>query len=464
MSRRATGPRPRLSSCWIALLMMPGFAWSQTFAPMTKPVKKSGVVSTTVERDDIVSLQLRFGVMDLKPDDFLVITAEDDNNASQRMDVDDLVVWDRLTAWFNGNSVKVDLHWFNHEVAPQIAIANVYTSEIYAQFLDLEKSRYTDKDACSLTDRRIPTRDDRMGRLMPVGCTGFIMSNGTYLTAGHCNYPVVGSQTGNWMQIMQLNVPFSYPNGQPRHPPPEYQFPVLQASINTQSGPPVPGHDWLVYDCGPNSNTGLTPIQAGNFFRGRQIGELSSDARINITGFGSDNQPPGSSGAFNARSQSLQVATGFFLTQLATSALNNQIRYIVDTEGGNSGSPVIVNGTDHTIAIHTDGLCQTQGFNVGTSFNLAALATAINQQPIRNQPTRTIAYLDGGTLAGADSDGTYFKPFANLTGWWINSVVHATLVVTPGDYGYETLNGSLSFSPGLQVIVPKGRVSFWPRR
>ena len=137
------------------------------------------------------------------------------------------------------------------------------------------------------------------------------------------------------------------------------------------------GNDWAVFQVLPNTQTGLMPIDAqGAAFT---VSNTASPSTVRITGFGVDGPPPrfGNPPPRNADNQTQQTHTGT-LTENSGGPNAGTLRYAVDTQGGNSGSPVIVEGTDTTIGIHTNGGCGTSGgTNAGTSFRNQALWNAI---------------------------------------------------------------------------------------
>ena len=92
-----------------------------------------------------------------------------------------------------------------------------------------------------------------------------------------------------------------------------------------------------------------------------------------------DGPPPnfGAGGPRDTTNQTQQTHVGTLSTNTG-GANSGTLRYNVDTQGGNSGSPVIVEGGNVAIGIHTNGGCtSTGGTNAGTSFRNQALWTAI---------------------------------------------------------------------------------------
>ena len=204
---------------------------------------------------------------------------------------------------------------------------------------------------------RIASNDPRSGRLLPIGCTGWLINDcqTCALTAGHC--------TGN-ISVLQFNVPLSNPNGSLNQPPASDQYAVDAASVISNGGQGV-GNDWAYFGTFPNSVTGLTAAQAagGTFTLAAPPGSTAGND-IRITGFGSDN---------GTANQTQQTHVGPLVV------LNgNQVGYVTDTTGGNSGSPVIHEQTGNAIGIHTHGGCGAGGGNNnGTQSTHPALQNAL---------------------------------------------------------------------------------------
>jgi hypothetical protein len=122
----------------------------------------------------------------------------------------------------------------------------------------------------------------------------------------------------------------------------------------------------------------------------------------------------------------------------------------VDTEGANSGSPIIWNSRNLTIGIHTDGACtQTGGENSGTSFEHNALENALAGFPGIN-----VVYVDNGMPLLATENGTIFRPFDTVTEA-VNAVVAGgTISIVRGMY-----NEAITISKAMTLSAPVGPVS-----
>jgi hypothetical protein len=226
---------------------------------------------------------------------------------------------------------------------------------------------------CGENDDRVASNNPRVGRLMPVSCTGWLIDHGLLLTAGHC---ALGQ-----MEIIEFNVEPSQANGTPVPSKVRDVYRVMGDSIVTQST--GLGNDWAIFRVLPNTETGLLPHAAqGATF---QLSFTENPANVRITGFGVDGPPPKFGAGWRARrnttSQTQQTHVGT-LTENTGGPNSGTLHYDADTQPANSGSPVIIDGGNVAIGIHTNGACtRTAGTtNAGTSFRNQALWTAITQE------------------------------------------------------------------------------------
>ena len=261
--------------------------------------------------------------------------------------------WQDTSAYFNGDSVLVELLAHQNTGENRLMLRNAIAGP--AQPLSTDS-------ICGPTDDRVLSNDGLVGRNQPTGCTSWMINdcNHCMLTAGHC--------AGSGLQVVEFNVPLSTSSGSLQQPGPQDQYAVDPASLQTNGGLGV-GNDWAYFGVFANSTTGLTPHQSN----GMQAFDLVTPPAvtgqsIRITGNGSTSSP---------------VSPTWYLVQKTHagpyfSFAGTTIRYTTDTTGGNSGSPVIVDGTNQAIGIHTHGGCSsTGGANSGTGSNLAALQTAL---------------------------------------------------------------------------------------
>jgi V8-like Glu-specific endopeptidase len=371
---------------------------------------------------------------------------------SQTLGAAQLADWAHTSAAFNGDTVRVEL---------LLAAGDSHVSVVVKRlFAFSNEVAPTDGSACcggtsgpkSLCgpDNRVASTDNRAGRIVG-GCTGWLVSNGALLTAGHCGV-VAGS-------IFEVNVPASLANGAQVNSAIEDQYPVLAGSITTaDSGS---GNDWTVCRLGPNS-LGQSVFQHGFFRMTRELPAASATTRV--TGCGIDNSPLGSqptvcgntnsSGTcthfgLNAQNKTLQTSTGTFTGETGSGSAIS-LSYAVDTEPANSGSPIIWEATGFAIGIHTNGGCAGAGTsNSGTSFELDALENAIAAVPGAN-----CRYLDLVKAPGGAENGTVFQPHDTLTEA-INAVPNGgTLSAVTGSYG----GAGTTLTKPMTIRAPVGNV------
>jgi hypothetical protein len=164
--------------------------------------------------------------------------------------------------------------------------------------------------------------------------------------------------------VVQFNVPLSNANGSLNNPPPSDQYTIDPASRQSVNG--GIGNDWGYFGVFPNSTTGLKPkdAQGGTYQLAAAAPPFNASNTIRITGYGVD------SGTSN---QVQQTDSGPW-----NSANGTILTYVVDTQGGNSGSPVFHENTGEVIGVHTNGGCSfSGGSNSGTSRNNSGWGAAL---------------------------------------------------------------------------------------
>lgn len=284
---------------------------------------------------------------------FLRITSMTDG-AVQTQHLRHIGEWKDTSAYFNGDSVLVELLAQPNTGDNRLVIRNAIAGP--GQTIGTTS-------ICGPVDDRTLSSDMRVARNQPTGCTSWLINdcNHCFLTAGHC--------AGSGLQVVQFNVPLSTSGGQTQQPGPQDQYAVDTSSLQSNGGQGV-GDDWAYFGVFANSTTGLTPHQAngGMAFDLLPTPPAVSGQNIRITGNGSVSSP---------------VSPTWNLVQKThsgpyTSFTGTAVRYTTDTTGGNSGSPVILDGTNQAIAIHTHGGCtSTSGSNASTGSNHPALQAAL---------------------------------------------------------------------------------------
>jgi|WetSurSiteA1Bulk_404760.scaffolds.fasta_scaffold05197_2 V8-like Glu-specific endopeptidase len=311
--------------------------------PGTAP---SEILIGVIEVHNSPWLRLHFSNLNLGQESYLVIRSLYDNHW-QKLDALSMKQWNNYSAFFNGNAVEIKLFLASTDRQIFINIDEVIVGEWYQG--DPAYSQ------CGPTDDRMASNQPATARLLSIGCTTWIIPNGKFVSAGHC-------LDGSGADVVEFNVPLSLPNGTLQHPGPEDQYSVnVSTKIFTNNGV---GDDWGVFEVYPNSITGLMPKQAQNAYW-PLVQDLGPDS-IRITGYGVDD---------GTANQTQQTHIGPNAGSSGTT-----MRYVTDTEGGNSGSPVIDGLTNSAVGVHTHGGCGvSSGNNNGTSTFHTAFWAAVDQ-------------------------------------------------------------------------------------
>jgi V8-like Glu-specific endopeptidase len=342
-------------------------------------------------------IQLKFSDYNLGTG-VLIITSIADGQ-TQRFNAESLRQWGGLTAAFNGDAVDITivpgptdsfkfpvgrtglLEWQSGESGVFYKIEEVragrFLSDVAPEELnvlkgDEQQGDGTEEALCD-DDDRVGANEPRVGRIMPIGCTGWIIDGSKFLTAGHC----VSSK----MQLLQFNVPQSAEDGTPIMPSIRDQYAIVRTRITFRDE--GRGNDWAIFTVIPNTETGIMPevAQGGHF----EIAAENKVKAVSVVGFGLDDTPMGPQppNYRNVSSQTQQITDGDVL-RIRTTLSAATIDHYVDTKRGNSGSPIIMlaedgTATNKTIGIHTHGKCNPAGKqgNGGTSFLNPLLMKAI---------------------------------------------------------------------------------------
>ncbi|MFC2094348.1 trypsin-like serine peptidase, partial [Bacteroidota bacterium] len=285
-------------------------------------------------------LRLHFNDANLGKNSYIIMRSVWDGK-EQKLDATSIEQWQYSSAYLNGFEIVIELH------------VAAFDENIFFTTKELDVGEFIDGDdlyfsQCGPTDDRISSNQLATSRLMSIGCTAWIIPNGHFVSAGHC----LGGSSSN---TVQFQVPPSLPNGTPQHPGPEDQY-AVNASTKVFVDGGI-GNDWGTFEVFPNSVTGLMPKEAQGAFW-PLVQDLGPDS-IRITGYGVDD---------GADNQTQQTHVGPNAGSSGTT-----MRYVTDTEGGNSGSPVIDALTGNAVGVHTHGGCNSSGGNNnGTStFNSA---------------------------------------------------------------------------------------------
>lgn len=343
------------------------------------------VASFTVKITGADSLRMIFdevtlaGHENIETDSFLRITSWEDG-AIQELHPTHVEQWGRTSAYFNGDTVQVDV------MAYPLTGRNRVTVKAVRAELPPEGA----KSQCGVVDDRILSSDLRSGRL-DSGCTAWLADSCQCLiTAGHC------IAFGGIPQIMEFNVPLSSGSGSLNHPSPDHQYAGDASSVQSNFG--GIGDDYGTFGVFRNPNTDLTPAEvAGGWFQLANPPAFDPNLDIRITGFGTDNTP-------STHNQVQQTNSGPYYDFFGTT-----LRYTVDTTGGNSGSPVINEATGEAIGVHTHAGCNVSNpieGNHGTGYNHAGF------QAFMNNPLGVCA----NACSPSTSVNVYCTPKANSLG------------------------------------------------
>ena len=410
-------------------------------------IKKANTDYTLVQTETIdISgasiIRLNFVNVNLGKKSYITLTSSHDNG-TQKLASNSMEEWNYGSAYFNGNKVVVKLWQYKDDASVQCDVTKI-------EYLT---GSQTIESQCGLTDDRLLSNSNQVGRI-DFNCTGWQISSGAFLTAGHCT-------NGNVMNIIEFNVPASSSNGGLVASNPNDQYPINSGSITWQNSG-TNGDDWCIFKVNPNANTGRLPHERngfpdgfnGNFFRCTRDAQPGTVGLTTmVTGFGTDQVPAGSSGTFNAQNQTNQSAAGPFSAETG-SGNSVGIEYTVDTEPANSGSPVYFNGSNTAIGIHTNGGCvqtNSPGVNSGTGFEEDDLEVALNNAYGSNTAFVDVDHPTFFTL------GIFLNPYHTISGAANNVPSGYTLKITEGYYQESvviTNNVILQAPVGLVVINP----------
>ncbi len=394
----------------------------------------------TVICPDVPWLQLYFDDFNLGKKSYVTITSLQDGGM-QRFDSQTLLQWQNATAYFNGNILNIDLSVAPGETGIYFRIKEILVGEWEnldesADNVSAVDESLFQESQCGNSDDRVSARDRAIGRILPVGCTGWIISNGTFLTAGHCR---------GVNQVIQFNVPESSPNGTIVNPPPQDQYPIFYINSSNNGV----GNDWALFKSGRNVNGELPIRRQEDFYR------ISYDlvlVKVRVTGYGVDSFPPGTTGGFNADNQTLQTNAGGYIGEDSQNGSNIAVEYTVDTKGGNSGSPVGSIDNKTALGIHTHGGCNSPEIsgNKGTSFKQSDLQNAIIESSGAN-----VKYVDkdhrGLSLI---KDGTIFRPLKSIENATESALAGSTLSIVKGSYDeFLTINKALTLEAPVGTVT-----------
>ena len=270
------------------------------------------------------------------------------DGALQTLDATGASQWRNASAYFNGDAVLVELIAGPGGAASRVALEQVVVGIAPAQA----------ESQCGATDDRVSSTDPRVARVLPNGCTAWLIDdcNHCLLTAGHC---------APGMATIEFDVPLSLPDGTVQHPPPQDQYAIDFVSTQKVAVTNI-GDDWAYFGCYPNATSGLTAYATqGAAYTLAPPPPFDPTRPIRVTGHGWDS---------GDASQTQQTDVGPWIDHVGTT-----LHYQVDTQPGSSGSPIVDEVSGAAIGIHANGGCTTAGTgaNRGTAANHAALQVAL---------------------------------------------------------------------------------------
>lgn len=397
-------------------------------------VSKSGiqVITEEVSEAGATWLRLFFKDVNLGANGTITITSKLDG-ATQVLNATSIADWKNSSAYFNGGEVTVTLSVASNAKGIGFNIARLSVGEFDPMV----------KTQCGSNDDRVDAADDAIGRIVPIGCTGWIITNGKLVTAGHC----IGSNA----DIIEFNVPKSNPDRTIVHPGPEDQYPIGNF-VSPYPSSPSRANDWGVFEGFANSQTGLTPIQGQG--ASYNVVQDAPGSNITITGFGSD------TGIDN---QTQQIHTGPL-----SSVTDTFVRYRADTTGGNSGSPIIDAATGNAIGVHAYGGCSgSGGSNSGERATIPAFwnAMGLNTPPPTDECTGNVSsfpYSEGfeGSIGAWNQSSADDISFTVNSGGTPSNGTGPTSAAQGNSYIYVEASGNGTGYPNKSAILNSPCLNF----
>ncbi len=295
---------------------------------------------------DVPWIRVSFSRLELAPGSRLLLRSLADD-ATQTLTATTAAQWSNSSAYFNGADVELRL----------IAAAGNALNAVEVDRILVGVWSSAERSQCGPTDDRVASSEPERARLLDIGCTASIYNEEScFITAGHC------LSSPSFASIVEFNVPLSNGSGSLNHPPPEDQYALTNERTFTNGGV---GDDWGLFKVFPNSETGLMPFEAQGAAMTLADSLPGNNDSVHIVGYGVDN---------GSANQTQQESFGPI-----ASVGGSTVRYVADTEGGNSGSAVTQVGTDEVVAIHTHGGCNVSGSgsNAGTGITHAPLQAAL---------------------------------------------------------------------------------------
>jgi len=339
------------------------------------PARGSAVVyGATVTVKDAVWVRLYFGEVELESGSTIRMTSAYDNEV-QELDAAGIAMWNGTSAYFNGDTVYLELIAGPHTSKNRVVLDEVAVQVVSGGLRVL-------CGICGLDDR-IQSDEEWSGRIMSAGCTGSVYNeNSCVVSAGHC----VGSD-----DVIQFNVPNSTGGGSPQNPPVADQFPITDRLYENNGV----GADWAAMTTGLN-NLGQTIYERYGEYRPIASAPAPVGYTATVWGYGVDEDTP-------THSQTQQTDSGPI-----NNRYSNYYTFTLDSTYGNSGSGLLHNNQIVGIVTHCSDGCPNFATRVDlddfTAARIELCGTAENDYcedaPRVCPGTRT------GSTVWANSDGS----------------------------------------------------------
>ncbi|RMD87008.1 MAG: hypothetical protein D6813_14165, partial [Calditrichaeota bacterium] len=362
--------------------------YSGRFSSSKQNTMEAQLVKTdTLFVEDARLMRIKFSEVNLGMNSYLSIESPNKGYA-QKLVSNSIRQWKNYTAVLPDNTLLVKLFVGSGD------------REVFYKMKELMvvKKVWQPVESVCGQDDRISFNHKAVGRIvfdyLSPPCTAWILPDGRLATAGHCIEDILNAQQP---VVVEFNVPLSDTNGnmQPANPVDQY---VINESLTTTQDYQNQGvgNDWGIFTVFPNSNTGLMPKKAQNeYFHIKREKNLS---QLRIIGYGEDLEIGN-----KTKNHTQQQALGS-----SFSSSNDAILlYDVDTENGNSGSPVIDAKSGFVVGVHNEGGCLGGGKNKGTSFfqssfwNSIGIVSVEVEQLLSDQQSRVgqIGHWNGSFFA-----------------------------------------------------------------
>ncbi len=321
---------------------------------------------------------------------FLRITSMADG-AVQTLNAEQLKAWSGTSAYFNGDTVIIEL----------VAYPGTGASRLVLEQVTAGDPPVVERSICGPTDDRVLSNEARSAR-HSVGCTSWMINdqNNSFLTAAHCGT--------SGTSVMMFNVPLSASNGALVNPGPQDQYVTDATSIQNSTTIEL-GNDWTYFATAVNSQTGLTAAQAQNswYNLATDSGAVNAAHVIRCTGYGTVSAPVSSTWNQVQKTHTGQYVYRDPLFAFSGGSVGRYIGYTPDTTGGNSGSAVLNETTGLAIAIHTNAGCYNGGgYNTGTAVENTGLQAAL-ANPLGTARTGRGVVSDSGVFAIGDAANNF---------------------------------------------------------